>query len=38
VMADSAIVFELPLADRWTQAVSRLGIDSSNLHDVGGHA
>jgi len=38
VTADSAIVFELPLADRWTQAVSRLGIDISNLHDVGGHA
>ncbi len=38
VPADVAIVFELPLADRWARAVSNLGIDISHLHDVGGHA
>lgn len=38
VPADSAIVFESPLAERWEQAVSKLGIDISHLHGVGGHA
>jgi putative transcriptional regulator len=38
VPADDAIVFELPLAERWSHAVSKLGIDASHLHDVGGHA
>jgi len=38
VAADDAIVFELPLAQRWAHAVSKLGIDVSHLHDVGGHA
>ena len=38
VPADCAIVFELPLSERWSKAVSRLGIDISNLHGVGGHA
>ncbi len=38
VPADSAIIFESPIADRWANAVSRLGIDISHLHDVGGHA
>lgn len=38
VPADSAIIFDLPLKDRWTRAVSALGIDIRNLHDMGGHA
>jgi len=38
VPADDAIVFELPLGERWARAVSKLGIDVSYLHDVGGHA
>ena len=38
VPTDSAIVFELPLAERWGQAVARLGIDVSHLHGGGGHA
>lgn len=38
VAADSAIVFELPIAERWARAVGNLGIDISHLHDHGGHA
>ena len=38
VPVDRAIVFELPLKDRWQHAVSRLGIDISHLHGGGGHA
>ena len=38
VPADSAIVFESAIANRWAEAVSVLGVDISNLHDVGGHA
>lgn len=38
VPIDSAIVFDLPLDDRWRQAVSRLGVGVENLHGVGGHA
>lgn len=38
VPADEEIVFELPVGDRWARAVANLGIDISNLHDVGGHA
>ncbi|NIP17368.1 MAG: YqgE/AlgH family protein, partial [Xanthomonadales bacterium] len=38
VPIDSAIVFDLPLEERWQTAVSRLGIDVSHLHQVGGHA
>jgi len=38
VPADRAIVFDAPLPDRWNRAVSNLGIDISNLHDVGGRA
>jgi putative transcriptional regulator len=38
VPVDSAIVFDLPLPDRWQQAVSRLGIGIENLHGFGGHA
>lgn len=35
---DRAIVFDLPLKDRWQQAVSRLGISIQQLHGEGGHA
>lgn len=35
--ADSDILFDLPIEKRWQQAVSKLGIDISNLH-AGGHA
>lgn len=38
VPVDSAIVFDLPLKDRWQRAVSALGVDIRNLHDIGGHA
>lgn len=38
VPADSAIVFDLPLEDRWQKAVSALGIDVRQLHGEGGHA
>ncbi len=38
VPVDSAIVFDLPLKERWQQAVSRLGIGIENLHGFGGHA
>lgn len=36
--ADSAIVFDLPVDDRWNRAVSSLGIDVSTLQPSGGHA
>lgn len=38
VPVDSGIVFDLPLAERWGQAVSRLGVGVENLHGFGGHA
>ena len=38
VPADRAIVFDAPLTDRWNRAVANLGVDISNLHDVGGRA
>jgi len=38
VPADRAIVFDLPLNDRWEHAVSALGIDLQHLHGEGGHA
>jgi putative transcriptional regulator len=38
VPADSAIVFELPIAQRWGRAVANLGIDINHLHGSGGHA
>jgi putative transcriptional regulator len=38
VPVDRAIVFDLPLKDRWEHAVAALGIDIDQLHDVGGHA
>lgn len=36
--ADRAIVFDLPLKDRWQRAVSKLGISIQQLHGEGGHA
>jgi putative transcriptional regulator len=38
VPADSGIVFESPIPDRWARAVTNLGVDISHLHNVGGHA
>ena len=38
VPADSDIVFNPPVEDRWERAVNRLGIDISSLHGEGGHA
>ena len=38
VPVDSAIVFDLPLQDRWKHAVSALGVDVGSLHGGGGHA
>jgi putative transcriptional regulator len=38
VPVDGAIVFDLPLKDRWTKAVSSLGVGVENLHGSGGHA
>ncbi len=38
VPTDRGIVFDAPLADRWNRAVANLGVDISNLHDVGGRA
>lgn len=38
VMASADIVFDLPVADRWEQAVARLGINVAMLQPAGGHA
>ncbi len=38
VMASAEIIFDLPVDDRWEQAVSRLGIDVATLQPAGGHA
>lgn len=38
VPADSDIVYDAPVEDRWERAVNRLGIDFSSLHSEGGHA
>jgi putative transcriptional regulator len=38
VPVDHAIVFDLPLNDRYERAVSILGIDIGQLHGEGGHA
>lgn len=38
IPVDRAIVFDLPLKDRWKQAVSALGVDIQHLHGGGGHA
>jgi len=36
--ADSRILFDLPVEQRWTRAVATLGIDATRLQPVGGHA
>lgn len=36
--ADSAIVFDFPIDDRWARAVATLGIDAATLQPIGGHA
>lgn len=36
--ADTAIVFDSPIDDRWACAVASLGIDAATLQPVGGHA
>ena len=36
--ADSAIIFDSPINDRWSAAVESLGIDAAMLQPVGGHA
>ncbi len=38
VMADSELLFDLPVDQRWEGAVSRLGIDVGRLQPAGGHA
>jgi len=38
VPADKGIVFESALPQRWEKALGKLGISSSDLHGVGGHA
>ena len=38
VPVDEAIVFDLPLKDRWEHAISALGVNFQNLHGEGGHA
>lgn len=38
VKADKAILFESALPKRWENALGKLGINISDLHEVGGHA
>ena len=38
VPADTAILFDTPFAQRWHQAIGRLGIDSRHLSSQVGHA
>ncbi|MDT8438335.1 MAG: YqgE/AlgH family protein [Wenzhouxiangellaceae bacterium] len=38
VLADSSIVFDAPVEERWNRAVAALGIDASRLQPLGGHA
>lgn len=38
VPVDKGILFESALPNRWQNAISKLGIDVKNLHEVGGHA
>ncbi len=38
VMADSELIFDLPVEQRWEGAVERLGIDVGRLQPSGGHA
>ncbi len=36
--ADSGIIFDAPINDRWSAAVESLGIEASMLQPLGGHA
>lgn len=36
--ADAAILFGVPLADRWQAAAARIGVDMSRMADYSGHA
>lgn len=36
--AVASVIFDLPVDERWSQAVSMLGIDVSSLQPAGGHA
>ncbi len=38
IPASPALVFEIPVAERWNQAAARLGIDLSRLSGETGHA
>ena len=38
VMADSDLIFDLPVEQRWEGAVARLGIEVGRLQPSGGHA
>ncbi|MEM7430945.1 MAG: YqgE/AlgH family protein [Pseudomonadota bacterium] len=38
VPADSAVVFDLPFAERWTAAAETLGVDISRIAPDAGHA
>jgi len=38
VAADTAIVFDLPLTQRFNEALGRLGIEPDRLHSEAGHA
>ena len=38
VPADKGILFESALPQRWEKALGKLGINISDLHEVGGHA
>ena len=38
VPADRAIMFDTPLAERWTAATRSIGVDPSQLSDAVGHA
>lgn len=36
--ADAALLFELPLAERWQAAARRIGVDLAQIPDYAGHA
>jgi putative transcriptional regulator len=36
--SDAAILFAVPLGDRWQAAASRIGVDMSRMADYSGHA
>jgi putative transcriptional regulator len=38
IPADTALIFDTPLAQRWHQAIARLGIDARHLSSQVGHA